>query len=59
MTTNELNKLFKERLSVEMPKDFYQLWQFCKNIKPDRPEGKRPLIADPFCKINIHFRCFC
>ena len=28
----------KHMFLVSMPKDFYQLWEFCKEIKPQQPE---------------------
>ncbi|CAG2175129.1 unnamed protein product [Oppiella nova] len=38
LTPKQLNEVLKEIFLVEMPKDFFALWQFCKSIKPEKPE---------------------
>ncbi|XP_054164183.1 histone PARylation factor 1-like [Oppia nitens] len=38
ITPKEFNEMSKDLFLVKMPKDFFYLWQFCKTIKPHKPE---------------------
>jgi len=29
----------KEKFLVDMPQDFYDFWEFCKDLNPTAPEG--------------------
>jgi hypothetical protein len=39
LSPKELNELIKDIFLFEMPEDFFYFWQFCKTLKPEKPEG--------------------
>ena len=58
MTSNQWNQLIKEIFLFEMPKDFFQLWHFCKSVKPGKPEGLLGynLMEEFYYNLSL-FRC--
>lgn len=34
----DMKEKVKRKFLVDMPDDFYQLWDFCKSIKPHQPQ---------------------
>ena len=39
LSSKQCNLIIKELFLVEMPKDFYDLWHFCKTLRREKPEG--------------------
>jgi hypothetical protein len=33
------HEIIQERFGINMPQDFYDLWEFCKELNPQRPQG--------------------
>ncbi len=41
--SNNVRENIKRKFLVDMPEDFYQLWEFCKSIHSSEPEGRRSI----------------
>jgi len=37
----DIKENIKQKYLFDMPEDFYQLWEFCKYLKPENPQGKK------------------
>ena len=33
------HETIKEKFGINMPQDFYDLWEFCEELNPQRPQG--------------------
>ena len=38
--TKDVNEKLKEVFKVELPQDFFDFWEFCKELNKEKPCGK-------------------
>ena len=41
-----LHEILKEKFGINMPQDFFDLWEFCKDINPQKPQGNLMIMPN-------------
>ena len=42
--STDVREKVRRKFLVDMPEDFYQFWDLCKSLSPEKPEGMDKLV---------------
>lgn len=54
----DVRESIKQKFLVEMPRDFYDFWEFCKSLNKHNPEGNPPALRSSYSLLQSLFVLF-